>query len=223
MLRFQKFAHFAFHFWVAFGLCQSFLAAQDLKKTNFADELPRTPAKEPREALAAIQIKDGYQLELAAAEPLVRDPVSMSFDEDGRLYVVEMCDYSEQDKEFLGNVRVLEDADNDGRYEKSTLFAHHLSWPTGVICYDGGVFIAAAPDIWYCKDTDGDGQADIQTKVFTGFGRQNVQGLLNSFCWGLDNRIYCQTSSSGATVIVPSAPDREAIVLNGRDFSFDPK
>ena len=223
MLRFQQFVHFAFQFSVALGLCQSFLHAQDHKKASFADELPRTPAKEPNEAIAAIQIKDGYQLELAAAEPLVRDPVSISFDEDGRLFVVEMCDYSEQDKEFLGNVRVLEDADNDGRYEKSTLFAHHLSWPTGVICYDGGVFIAAAPDIWYCKDTNGDGQADIRTKVFTGFGRQNVQGLLNSFCWGLDNRIYCQTSSSGATVLTPSAPDREAIVLNGRDFSFDPK
>ncbi len=223
MLRFHPFACFAFHSWVALGLSPSFLHSQEPSKKSFADELPRTPANEPREAMATIQVKDGYELELAAAEPLVRDPVAMSFDENGRLYVVEMCDYSEQDKEFLGNVRVLEDADNDGRFEKSTLFAHHLSWPTGVLCYDGGVFIAAAPDIWYCKDTDGDGQADVQTKVFTGFGRQNVQGLLNSFCWGLDNRIYCQTSSSGAKVLTPSAPERNAVVLNGRDFSFDPK
>ncbi len=223
MLRFQRFAHFAFHTWFAIGMSETFLQAQDVNTTNFANELPRTPPKEPQEAMAAIQVRDGYALELAAAEPFVRDPVAMSFDENGRMYVVEMCDYSEQDKEFLGNVRVLEDANNDGLYEKSTLFAHHLSWPTGVICYDGGVFIAAAPDIWYCKDTDGDGQSDIQTKVFTGFGRQNVQGLLNSFCWGLDNRIYCQTSSSGGTVSTPSAPQRDAIVLNGRDFSFDPK
>ena len=172
--------------------------------------------------METIQVKDGYRMELAAAEPLVRDPVAMSFDEDGRMFVVEMCDYSEEENDFLGNVRVLEDADNDGRYEKSTLFAHHLSWPTGVICYDGGVFIAAAPDIWYCKDTDGDGQADIRKKVFSGFGRQNVQGLLNSFCWGLDNRIYVQTSSSGAKVLTPDHPEREAIALNGRDFSFDP-
>ncbi len=223
MRRFHPFAHFVFHSWVALGLCQSFLHSQELAKKSFADELPRTPPMEPREAMATIQVKDGYKMELAAAEPLVRDPVAMSFDENGRLYVVEMCDYSEQDKEFLGNVRVLEDADNDGRFEKSTLVAHHLSWPTGVICYDGGVFIAAAPDIWYCKDTNGDGQADVQTKTFTGFGRQNVQGLLNSFCWGVDNRIYCQTSSSGAKVLTPSAPDRGELVLNGRDFSFDPK
>lgn len=209
----------AISFFQDYALAQS---KTDLKP-SFAAELPRTPAMEPSQALAAIQIKDGYRMELAAAEPLVRDPVAMSFDENGRMFVVEMCDYSEQDKEFLGNVRLLEDANNDGRYEKSTLFAHHLSWPTGVICYDGGVFIAAAPDIWFCKDTDGDGQSDIQTKVFTGFGRQNVQGLLNSFCWGLDNRIYCQTSSSGASVLTPPHSDRKALVLNGRDFSFDPK
>ncbi len=210
---------------VIFGLFQTFTIAQESKKAkpSFANELPRIPPKEPGEAIATIQVKDGYAMELAAAEPLVRDPVAMSFDENGRLFVVEMCDYSEEDKDFLGNVRILEDSDNDGRYEKSTLFAHHLSWPTGLICYDGGVFVAAAPDIWYCKDTDGDGRADIQKQVFTGFGRQNVQGLLNSFCWGLDNRIYCQTSSSGGKVLTPSAPDRDALVLNGRDFSFDPK
>ena len=192
-------------------------------KPNYASELPRIPALEPNEALAAIVVKDGYRLELAAAEPLVRDPVAMSFDENGRMFVVEMCDYSEQDNEFLGNIRMLEDTDNDGRYEKSTLFAHHLSWPTGVICFDGGIFVAAAPDIWYLKDTDGDGQSDVQRKVFTGFGRTNVQGLLNSFCWGLDNRIYCQSSSSGGNVTIPDAPDQPAVAVGGRDFSFDPK
>ena len=223
MLRFPQFASIALYCWFEFGFAFSCSLAQSPKETNFANELPRTPALEPSQAIATIRVKEGYALELAACEPLVRDPVAMSFDENGRMFVVEMCDYSEQDKEFLGNVRVLEDANNDGAYEKSTLFAHHLSWPTGVICYDGGAFVAAAPDIWYCKDTDGDGHADIQTKVFTGFGRQNVQGLLNSFCWGLDNRIYCQTSSSGAKVVTPSKPEREPLNLNGRDFSFDPK
>lgn len=225
MLRFQAIVLALLGSSFASWLTCSDAFSQDLTnpKQSFAAELPRTPARETSDAMAAIQVKDGYKLELAAAEPLVRDPVAMAFDENGRLFVVEMCDYSEQDKEFLGNVRMLEDNDNDGKYEKSTLFAHHLSWPTGVICYDGGVFVAAAPDIWYCKDTDGDGQADIQTQIYTGFGRQNVQGLMNSFCWGIDNRIYGQTSSSGASVVTPSAPDREPIPLSGRDFSFDPK
>ena len=111
-----------------------------------------------------------------------------------------MRDYSEQDKERLGRVRRLTDEDGDGRFDRSTVFVDGLSWPTAVACYDGGVFIGNAPDILYCKDTDGDGVADEQHVVFTGFGRGNVQGLLNSFQWGLDNRIHGATSSAGGTI-----------------------
>lgn len=71
-------------------------------------------------------------MELIAAEPLVTDPVAMCFDPDGRLYVVEMRDYSEQDQEQLGRIRLLEDRNNDGRYESATVFAEKLSWPTSL-------------------------------------------------------------------------------------------
>lgn len=204
-----------------------FLAGQDATPTqakpDYSAELPRIPALSPQDSMRSIRVPEGYRLELAAAEPEIRDPVAMSFDENGRMYVVEMCDYSEQDTESLGAIRLLEDRDHDGRYETSTLFASNLSWPTGVLCYDGGTFVAAAPDIWFLKDTNDDGKSDIQTKVLSGFGRNNVQGLLNSFCWGIDNRIYCQVSSSGATVVQPTKPDVAPLNLNGRDFSFDPK
>ncbi len=124
------------------------------------------------------------------------------------MFVVEMRDYSEQDQDFLGTVRRLEDTDGDGRFDRSTVFVDHLSWPTAVTCADGGIFIGAAPDIIYCKDTDGDGKADVRKVVFTGFGRGNVQGLLNSFQWGLDSRIYGATSVSGGIVRRPDARER---------------
>ena len=107
-------------------------------------------------------MRDGFRMDLVAAEPQVIDPVAMAFDEAGRLYVVEMRDYSEQDKERLGRIRLLTDEDGDGRFETSQVFVDDLSWPTAVTCYDGGVFIGDAPDILYCKDTDGDGKADVQ-------------------------------------------------------------
>jgi putative membrane-bound dehydrogenase-like protein len=162
-------------------------------------------------------------MEQTAAEPLVHSPVAIAFDENGRMYVVEMIDYSEQDKEFLGAVRVLEDTDGDGRFDKSTVLADKLSWPTAIACYDGGVFVGAAPDIYYLKDTDGDGKADIRKTVFTGFGRSNVQGLFNSFLWGLDNRIHGATSSSGAQVVRADVKDAKPVVVSGRDFAFDPR
>ncbi|MBI3862745.1 MAG: prolyl oligopeptidase family serine peptidase [Planctomycetia bacterium] len=190
---------------------------------DFADELPRIPPHEPAAALATFQTLTGFRMEQTAAEPLVHSPVAIDFDENGRMFVCEMVDYSEQDKEFLGAVRVLEDVDGDGRFDKSTLLADKLSWPTALCCYDGGVFVGAAPDIYYLKDTDGDGKADVRRTVFTGFGRSNVQGLFNSFHWGLDNRIHGATSTSGAQVRPGDKPDSKPIVLSGRDFAFDPR
>ncbi len=185
-------------------------------------KLERVPPKSPEEALAALEIAEGFRIEQVAAEPLVVDPVAMTFDEHGRLYVVEMRDYSEQDKERLGRVRLLTDEDGDGRFEKSDIFADDLSWPTAITCFDGGVFIGNAPDILYCKDSNGDGVADERRVVFTGFGRGNVQGLLNSFQWGLDQRIYGSASTTGGQVSGPNVKP-SPLDLRGRDFAFDPR
>ncbi len=190
---------------------------------DYAGELPRIPATEPDRAMAAFHVAPGYRLELAAAEPLVVDPVAMAFDENGRLYVVEMRDYSEDDALKLGRIRRLEDTDDDGTFDRSTVYAEGLAWPTALCCFDGGIFVGAAPDILYLKDDDGDGQADTSRVVFTGFGKSNVQGLINSFHWGLDNRIHGATSSSGASVTRPDQPDQPPLVLRGRDFAFEPR
>ncbi|MCA9187216.1 MAG: c-type cytochrome [Pirellulaceae bacterium] len=189
---------------------------------DYSEQLPRIPPLSPSEAIGSFDVEPELAVEQTAAEPLVTDPVAMCFDERGDLYVAEMCDYSEQDQAMLGRVRRLRDEDHDGRFDASTIFADGLSWPTAIICFRGGVFVGAAPHIYYLKDDDDDGQADRQTLVFTGFGRTNVQGLLNSFRWGLDHRIHGATSSSGADVTCPPHPDRAAISLRGRDFSFDP-
>jgi hypothetical protein len=101
---------------------------------DFSAELPRIPPKEPAEAMQTFEVLPGFRLEQAAAEPLVCDPVAMAFDERSRLFVVEMRDYSEQDKDFLGVIRLLEDTDSDGRFDKSTVYCDELSWPTAAIC-----------------------------------------------------------------------------------------
>lgn len=196
------------------------LSHQPTDSVGFAGELPRIRPLEPAEALKTFNRNDLIQV---AAEPLVNDPIAMAFDENRRLFVVEMKGYSEQANEFLGQIRLLEDTDGNGVFEKSTVFADHFSWPTAIICYDGGVFVGAAPDIWFLKDTNGDGKADERRKVFTGFGRSNVQGLMNSFRWGLDNRIHGATSSSGGLVFRPDREPIHKVNLRGADFSFDPR
>lgn len=193
-----------------------------------ASDLPRIKPVEPRDALRTFEVRHGFQLQLAAAEPVVVDPVAMDFDENGRLFVVEMRDYSERREEHLGRVRMLEDTDGDGRYDRSTVYVDNLPWPTAVLCYHGGVFIGATPDILYCKDTTGDGVADTRETVFTGFAshslqRLNVQGLLNSFRWGLDNRVHGSASVSGGLITSPRFKGWKGVDLRGRDFSFDPR
>lgn len=200
--------------------CERLAVAED---RDFSNELPRIASRSPEAGLKSIETVPGYRVDLIAAEPLVADPVAMSFDADGRLYVVEMRDYSEQDKERLGRVRLLEDVDNDGVFDKATVFADQLSWPTAIITFDGGVFVGAPPLMLWLKDTDGDLRADERRVVFEGFSRSNVQGLMNSLRWGLDNRIHGATGTGGGQVVRPDVSDMKPVDLRGRDFSFDPR
>ncbi len=190
-------------------------------------DLPRLKPTEPAKALATFTLKPGFRIELAAAEPLVTDPVAMAFDENNRLYVIEMIGYSEHRDDKLGQMRLLEDNDGDGRFDRSTVFAGDLAWPTAVACYDGGVFVGVTPDILYLKDTDGDRRADERRVVFTGFGNEvtklNMQSLMNSFHWGLDNRIHGTASGTPGKVRVVGRPELGTVTFRRGDFSFDPR
>src|SRR5687767_4381962 len=195
-----------------------------------AKDLPRYPAVAPERAIATWKVKPGFKLELAAHEPLVRDPIAITFDENGRMFVCEMIDYSEERDRtpHLGRISMLEDKNGDGTYDTSTVFADNLAWPTGLIWANGGLFVGATPDIWRFEDKDGDGKAEVREKVFTGFGsglpRLNVQALLNSFQWGQDNRVHVQSASGNRGKIKslkrPDLPEQE---LATRDFWFDPR
>lgn len=199
-----------------------------------ASTLERTQPLEPAAAVQSFVLKDGFSLQLVAAEPLVTDPVAGAFDEDGRLYVVEMNDYPYTDKSTdkpnvertmdlpIGKVRRLEDTDDDGVFDQSTILARDLSWPTGIAVWRGGVFVTATPDVWYLKDADGDGAAEIREKVFTGFRKLNVQAVVNNLIWGLDHRIYGAGGTNGGKVASATAAfDPVTFVRN--DFCFDPE
>src|SRR5258708_10517697 len=122
----------------------------------------------------------------------------------------------------IGIVRLLEDTNGDGVFDKSTVFADGLSWPTGVACWKGGVFVAATPDMWYLKDTDGDGKADVRIKVFTGFRKLNVQSVMNNLVWGLDNQIHGAGGSNGGQACPRGKPPAKALRLTRAQFPFHP-
>jgi putative membrane-bound dehydrogenase-like protein len=192
-----------------------------------ARAIRRVLPKEPAEALAAFRVRDDFVIDLIAQEPLVNDPVAFAYDEDGRMYVVEMLDYplgAKDQGQPIGMVRLLEDDDGDGRFDRSHVFADRLPQPSAVAVWRGGVFVAAAPDIWYFRDRDGDGRADLKEKVYTGFGTGHLDLVLNHLQWGVDNRFYGATNHNGGTILGAgkSAPADRAIAVRGRDFRFDP-
>ena len=190
-------------------------------------DLPRVPPMEPDKAVATYSVRPGFHVELMAAEPTIVSPVAMSFDENGKLYVVEMIDYSERRDEKLSRIKLLESTKGDGHYDKATIFAEGLPWATSVMCWDGGVFVLASPDLFYFKDTKGDGHADVHQLIATGFGnlvdRLNVQALPNFLQWGPDQRIHGALGGNASRLTNFARRGDPPLELRGRDFSFDPR
>ncbi|MCI0334450.1 MAG: CehA/McbA family metallohydrolase [Planctomycetes bacterium] len=193
--------------------------------------LKPVPPKPFDEFLKSFETVGGFEMQPVAREPLVYDPIAAAFDENGQLYVCEMRDYPYKPaagKKPLGAVRLLKDVDGDGTLDESHVFAEHLLWAGGIAPWRGGVFVAAPPDIWYFKDTDGDHHADVRRQIFTGFGTQNQQAMLNNLTMGLDHKIYGSTAGNGGKIRCVELPaggkpaNCPEVDVNGRDFCFDP-
>jgi putative membrane-bound dehydrogenase-like protein len=174
----------------------------------------------PKDALRTFKVAEGFRVDLVAAEPDTLDPVAFAFDEDGRLYVAEMADYPLGPPS--GRIRRLEDTDGDGRVDRSTLFVEKVGYPKGVMPWRGGVLVPAAPDIFFFKDTDGDGKADVREVVFTGFAEGNQQHRVNGLQFGLDNWIYGANGDSGGNIRRGDQPDARRVSIRGTDFRFRP-
>ncbi|WP_153555325.1 PVC-type heme-binding CxxCH protein [Roseimaritima sediminicola] len=210
---------------IAAGICglsnlqrPNTLRAED----DFADQLPRIPFTPADETLKHFTVAEGFEIELAASEPLVNSPVAVEWDALGRMFVCEMRGYSEDRDDGISRVSRLEDRDGDGVYEHHVTFADGLLWPTAIFPFKNGLFVADAPHIYFFRDTDDDGVADEKQIVLTGFNTSNVQGLLNSFRWGLDNRIHVACGTVGGKVRRWQDPESTAVEVRGRDIAFDP-
>ncbi len=152
-----------------------------------------SPALPPEEAQKRFVVPDGFEVRLFAAEPDVINPVAMTWDERGRLWVVELYEYplgAKPGTKPRDRIKILEDTDGDGRADKVTVFADGLNLATGLQLGYGGVFVGQAPDLLFLEDTNHDDVADKRTVLMTGFGLEDRHELLNGFTWGPDGWLY---------------------------------
>ncbi len=228
-------------------MCLLVLPGMAQEEIPFRAILSALTPKDAPASLACLKVRDGFRVELVCSEPLVCDPIAIDWGPDGRLWVVEMGDYpggeagigdavgkgseNQDDSARTGNadraglgrgrVRFLEDSDQDGVYDQSTVFLDRLSFPTGVMAWGRGVLVTCAPEIFYAEDTDGDGRADRRETLFHGFVEGNPQHRVNGLRWGLENWIYGANGDSGG--IITASKTGKQVDIHARDFRLRPE
>ena len=177
----------------------------------------------PEESAKKWHVREGFRVELVAAEPVVLDPVAFDWDETGRLWVIEMADYPlgmDGNGKAGGRVVLLEDSDADGRYDKRRVIVNDLSYPTGILTWREGVIVTAAPDIFFISP---DGTKKV---LYTGFSTGNQQLRVNGLRWGMDGWVYCAAGAHhggyNKGTQIECKLTGEKIDLGSRDFRFKP-
>lgn len=188
-------------------------------------------AVKAEDALATMQVADGFTIEMIAAEPMITSPVDMEIDEYGRMFVVEMHGYP-LDKSGSGNIVMLADSNGDGIMDKRTVFKEGLLLPTGILRWKKGFVVTDSPNIYYLEDSDNDGKADIMDTLLTGFALTNPQHNLNNPIYGIDNWIYAahegtvksrdyaeEFGDEGTEIYYPAKPNAVRLPKNANGLS----
>jgi putative heme-binding domain-containing protein len=159
-------------------------------------DLKTIPDPDPEIERKSFQVADGFEVNLFAADPVLAKPIQINFDAKGRLWVAssEVYPQIEPGQKANDKVVVLEDADGDGRAEKTSIFADGLLIPTGVEPGDGGAYVANSTELLHLKDLDGDGKADARRIVLSGFGTEDTHHILHTLRWGWDGQLYMNQS-----------------------------
>lgn len=171
----------------------------DFTKRYFVPEMQE--ALTPEQSLKLIQVPVDFEVQLFAAEPDIINPIAMSWDERGRLWVVESVDYPntfvETDGEANDRIKICEDTDGDGKADQFTVFADSLNIPTSLVFANGGVIVSMAPHFVFMKDTNGDDKADVREHIITGWGKNDTHAGPSNLQYGFDNKIWGVLGYSG--------------------------
>jgi putative membrane-bound dehydrogenase-like protein len=186
-----------------------------------------TPPMPPATTQTKFKVPPGFEVRLFASEPEVVNPVAMTWDERGRLWVLELYEYPKgapKSQKGRDRIKILEDTDADGRADKVTVFADGYSLATGLALGNGGAYLGVAPDLLFLEDTNGDDKADKTTVLKTGFGLEDRHELLNGFAWGPDGWLYMTHGVfTHSRVRDPNDPDGFGVAVDAALARYHPR
>ena len=193
---------------------------------------PGNPAPiSPPEALAKIQLPPGFKATVFAAEPDVQNPIALTWDSRGRLWVAENYTYTDNKKRFDLSLRdrilVFEDTRGDGRGSSRKVFTDDIQMLTSIAIGHGGVWAMCPPNLFFIPDADGDDVPDGPKQiVLDGFDPMHAMyhNFANGLKWGPDGWLYgrCGGSCPGE-IGVPGTPPEKRVPLRGGLWRFHPK
>ncbi|QDS89338.1 hypothetical protein EC9_35370 [Rosistilla ulvae] len=159
-------------------------------------DLTDIPDPDPQAEMAAMRLDPQIEINLFASDPMIKKPIQMNFDSDGRLWVAssEVYPQIEPGAAATDKIIVLQDTTGDGVADRSDVFADDLLIPTGILPGDGGAYVANSTELIHLSDTDGDGRADQRRVVLSGFGTEDTHHLLHTLRWGPDGCLYMNQS-----------------------------
>lgn len=208
-------------FWISALLLSFSLLAQEQRQAARMKENQTLPLS-AREELGTFQLDPAFTIELAAAEPEVVDPVCFCFDAQGDLIVVEMRGYPNAGvgtgtPNLAGRIRRLQDADQDGYFEKASILLDGLRFPCGIVPWRDGFLVGDAPDLLFVSR---DGKE--KRVLYTGFGNSNIQQMINGLQGHYDGWVYGCNGGNDSPVRSMEKPDAPIVQLRGMHFRFKP-
>ncbi|MCS1410081.1 MAG: hypothetical protein M2R45_03269 [Verrucomicrobia subdivision 3 bacterium] len=182
----------------------------------FAASIRETDPLSPTEQQKTFHLPPGFKIELVAAEPDIAKPMNLAFDVSGRLWVTDSYEYpfaAPLDRPGRDSIKVFEDTNGDGRYDRTATFAKGLNIPIGLYPHKNGVIAWSIPNIWFFEDTNGDGVSDKRTKLYGPLGyERDTHGMNSSFTRGFDGWLYITHGFNNNTTI--KASDGSEIFMN---------
>ena len=186
------------------------------------------PFLKPDEAIAKMEVMNGFEVKAFVAEPDIGEAIAFCFDFRGRLWTLENYNYQTRrahSTDKRNRIQIFEDTDGNGVFDKKKTFTEDLSFSSGIIVGMGGVYVGMPPELIFIPDADGDDKPDGPHEVLLdGWGIQDRHETLNSFIWGPDGWLYgCHGVFTQSRVGRPGTKDEDRQFIDGGIWRFHPQ